>query len=61
MLYIEVKYAENADFEAGCRKALEQIEKNRYEERLVDAGMQRIFKFGIACYKKRCRVVLGER
>lgn len=59
-IIIEVKYAENADFEAGCRKAMEQIEKNRYEEKLVDAGMQGIFKFGIACYKKRCRVVLEK-
>ena len=56
----EVKYAENADFEAGCRKAMDQIEKKHYEEKLVDAGMQTIFKFGIACYKKRCRVVLAE-
>lgn len=59
-IIIEVKYAENADFEAGCRKAMEQIEENCYEEKLVDAGMQRIFKFGIACYKKRCRVVLEK-
>ena len=59
-IIIEVKYAENADFEAGCRKAMDQIEKKHYEEKLVDAGMQTIFKFGIACYKKRCRVVLAE-
>lgn len=59
-IIIEVKYAENADFEAGCRKAMEQIEKNRYEKKLVDVGMQRIYKFGIACYKKRCRVVLEK-
>lgn len=59
-IIIEVKYAENADFEAGCRKAMDQIEKKHYEEKLVDAGMQTIFKFGIACYKKRCRVVVTE-
>lgn len=26
----EVKYAENADLEAGCREALEQIERKGY-------------------------------
>lgn len=60
-IIIEVKYAENADFEAGCRKAMDQIEKKHYEETLVDAGMQTIFKFGIACYKKRCRVVVMDQ
>ena len=59
-IIIEVKYAENGDLEAGCRKAMDQIEKNNYEEELVDAGMQQIFKFGIACYKKRCKVVLSR-
>lgn len=60
-IIIEVKYAENADFEAECRKAMDQIEKKHYEETLVDAGMQTIFKFGIACYKKRCRVVVMDQ
>ena len=59
-IIIEVKYAENGDLEAGCRKVMDQIEKNNYEEELVDAGMQQIFKFGIACYKKRCKVVLSR-
>ena len=44
-IIIEVKYAENGDLEAGCRKAMDQIEKNNYEEELVDAGMQQIFKY----------------
>ncbi len=57
-IIIEVKYAENADFEAGCREAIDQIEQKHYEEKLVDDGMRTIFKFGIACYKKRCRVVI---
>ena len=59
-IIIEIKYAENGDFETGCRKALEQIETNHYEEQLVDAGMQTIYRFGIACYKRRCRVVLAQ-
>lgn len=28
----------------------------KYEEELRDEGMERILKYGIACYKKRCKV-----
>jgi len=58
-IVIEVKYAENNTLDAGCQKALGQIEKNRYEETLVEHGMTTIFKYGIACYKKSCRVAAG--
>ena len=57
---IEVKYAENGNLDECCRKALEQIETNRYEETLRDEGSTRILKYGIACYKKRCRVMLAS-
>ena len=56
---IEIKYAENAAFDEACRVALEQIHDRNYEELLVDDGMTRIHKYGIACYKKRCRVISG--
>ena len=59
-IVIEVKYPDNGDLEGGCRDALEQIEKNRYEEQLKDAGMKRILKYGIACHKKSCRVQLEK-
>ncbi len=55
-IVIEVKYAENGNFEKGCREALEQIEKMEYETRLQQEGMLRIIKYGIACCKKRCKV-----
>ncbi len=59
---IEVKYAENGNLDECCRKALEQIETNRYEDTLRDEGSTRILKYGIACYKKRCRVMrAGKR
>jgi len=58
-IVVEVKYAENDRLEAGCRAALEQIEKNRYEEALAEDGMDTIIKYGIACYKKHCKVMLG--
>ena len=56
-IVIEVKYPEDADLEEGCRKALAQIETKDYEERLLEDGMENILKYGIACYRKRCRVV----
>ncbi|MDO4338878.1 MAG: AAA family ATPase [Eubacteriales bacterium] len=57
-IIIEVKYAHNADLESGCTEALEQINKNGYAEQLREDGMQTILKYGIACYKKKCRVLL---
>ena len=57
-IVIEMKYADDGNLDAACKKALEQIEGNHYEEELYDEGMDDILKYGIACYKKRCRVVL---
>lgn len=54
---IELKYAENAHFESACREAMRQIQGMKYEEKLTDDGMKTIRRYGIACYKKRCRVV----
>ena len=56
-IIIELKYAPKAAFDDGCREAMKQINDRNYEELLVDDGMKKIYKYGIACYKKRCRVV----
>lgn len=56
-IIIEVKYAENDDLEAGCLKALSQIEENNYVQKLLDDDMKHIIKYGIACYKKHCKVM----
>lgn len=58
-IVIELKYAENAAFDNGCREALQQIRDKGYEEILVDDGMKTIHRYGIACYKKRCKVISG--
>ena len=42
-----------------CEKALHQIEDRDYAAKLKDDGMRNIIKYGIACYKKNCKVVLG--
>lgn len=57
-IIIEVKYAENECFEEECQKALDQINQNGYADELKKDGMWKILKYGIACYKKRCKVVL---
>ena len=55
-IVIEVKYSDGGDLETGCRNALEQIKRNRYEDRLVQDGMETIISYGIACFRKQCRV-----
>ena len=55
---IEMKYAEDGNMDAACEKALQQIEDRDYVAKLKDDGMRNIIKYGIACYKKNCKVVL---
>lgn len=59
-IVIEVKYAHDGNLEAGCKKALEQIQKKQYGEALYDEGMEKVLSYGIACYKKRCKVMVAE-
>ncbi|MDE5696394.1 MAG: ATP-binding protein [Lachnospiraceae bacterium] len=56
-IVIELKYAENAAFDTACQEAMHQIRDRNYEEVLLDDGMKTIYRYGIACYKKRCRVI----
>ena len=57
---IELKYAERGDFAGACREALTQIEKRGYTETLELDGMETIIRYGIACFRKRCRVQKGQ-
>ena len=59
-IIIEVKYAEDGKMEEACENALKQIKCKRYEETLREEGIEHILKYGIACYKKRCRVMMGK-
>lgn len=54
---IEVKYAENGAFHTACHEAMKQIEDKSYITALRQDGMETIHKFGIACYRKSCKVV----
>lgn len=59
-MILELKYAEDGKLDAACGEALEQMEVKRYEEELLDEGVEHILKYGIAFYKKRCRVMLAS-
>ena len=59
-IIIEVKYAHDGNLDSVCKKALKQIKYTKYEDDLEDDGIENILKYGIACYKKRCRVMLAE-
>lgn len=59
-IVIELKYAENGDMDAACDEALKQIEKKSYVDKLKQDGMRNFIKYGIACFKKDCKVVVSE-
>ncbi len=56
-MIIEVKYGEDADMDKGCADALAQIERMNYSAILEDDEVQTIYKYGVACYKKKCKIV----
>ncbi len=60
-IIIEVKYAHDGNLDGACKEALKQIEYTKYEDDLEDDGVENILKYGIACYKKRCKVMLAEK
>lgn len=59
-IVIELKYAEDGDMDAACSRALEQIEEKEYVDKLRQDGMRNFIRYGIACFKKDCKVVIGE-
>lgn len=59
-IVIELKYAENGDMNAACDEALKPIEEKSYVDKLKQDGMRNFIKYGIACFKKDCKVVVSE-
>lgn len=57
-IVIEVKYANDGNLEAECKKALKQIDDTGYAEALHQDGICKILKYAIACYKKTCKIML---
>lgn len=55
-IIIEIKYAGDGNLLNACEKALKQV-----EETLLENGVEKILKYGIACYMKHCKVMCSER
>lgn len=54
---IEIKYAGNGSLEAACKAALRQIDDKGYVTELKEAEMEKIYGYGIACYKKHSKIM----
>ena len=59
-IVIELKYAEKGKLEEACQEALGQIEEKTYAARLREEGMETILAYGVACFRKQCRVKLKK-
>jgi hypothetical protein len=57
VIIIETKIAPAySALETKCQEALQQIETNRYADEFIEDGYTNILKYGIAFYKKECRI-----
>ena len=57
-IIIEVKYAHDGNLESACQEAIAQIRNTRYDDELKENGTRKILRYGIACYLKRCKVIM---
>ncbi len=60
-IVIELKYARSfKELDQACERALEQIKDRRYDEALREDGRNEVLAYGIAFWKKRCKVVVDR-
>ncbi len=59
-IIIEVKYADHGSFDSACKEALEQIAAQEYGAGFKEDGEYTIFKYGIGCFKKKCKVIVKK-
>ena len=60
-IILEIKVASTyQELEKKCQEALDQIEDQHYEQQLRTEGYQNILKYGVAFYRKECKVMVGE-
>ena len=60
-IVIELKYASSFnELDQACERALEQIRDRRYDEALREDGRNEVLAYGIAFWKKRCKVVVDK-
>ena len=59
-IIIELKVADKfKDLESKCKEALKQIDSKHYDTELIEEGYEKIIKYGISFFKKKCRVLKG--
>ena len=59
-LLIEVKYAQRGELDSACKKALQQIREKGYAAELREDGCHTIYHYGIACFRKQCRIAVEK-
>ena len=56
-IIIELKVADKLkDLDSKCKEALKQIDNKNYDTELIEEGYEKIIKYGICFFKKKCRV-----
>ncbi len=60
-IIFELKYSKEASWlDKACERAIKQIRDRRYSEYLQNDGRYNMIFYGIAFYKKRCKVVVEK-
>ena len=60
-IIFELKYSRDASgLDKACERAIKQIKDRRYSEYLKNDGRHNMTLYGIAFYKKRCKVVVEK-
>ena len=60
-IIFELKYSREASgLDKACERAIKQIKNRRYSEYLKNDGRHNMTLYGIAFYKKRCKVVVEK-
>ncbi len=59
-IVIEMKYARDGDLDGASQDAIGQIDERQYMDAFKYTLVRKVLKYGVGCYKKTCRVVLGE-
>ena len=61
-IVMELKWSDDEkSLDQNCRDALEQIDTRQYTQALRNDGYQKILKYGIAFYRKKCRVMVERQ
>ena len=56
-IVLEVKIAETfRELESRCDAAIAQIRERQYDKHLADDCYERVVRYGVAFYKKACKV-----